>query len=440
MNLPRAIDAERNILSAILYDYEVMSRVSDLLVPADFYDSRHKRIYSAMIDLYAQSKPIDLVNMGEVLRGDAIADFIGLVSSSVGIEHTARVIKEKSILRSFIVSMNNFLQEAQSEPSDLFEFIEKVEREIYGLSHKTITRQFVTLKQAMTEAIEHIEYIRENRTVLGIGSGFPLIDRVTSGFQNTDMITIAGRPGSGKTAIGLNMARNMIHSGKKVGFFSLEMSREQLALRLASMESGRDHTDIRMGRIYREEDWQAFLKSINRLYVPNLVIDDSSAIGLTELRAKARRMISQYGVQIFFIDYLQIMKKPNKSSRDEAISELTGGIKALAKDLKVPIVTFSQLNRRVEERKDAMPVLSDLRESGAIEQDSDIVGFVYRPEIHGIEQVDGKSTEGYAEFIVAKNRHGMTGSVELYFKKENVLFTELSNKEEPSVESDKSLF
>ena len=430
MKIPNAVDAEKQLIGMILYDPESINRISDFLVPNDFYSEKTRTIYIAMLELYSENKVIDVVSLYEKLKNNTVHEVAGDVSSAAYIEQTARIIKEKSLLRSMIVSLSNFVVEAQSEPEDIFEFIESVERKIYELSHRSITRQFVTLNRAMTETIEHIDYIRKNKTVLGIGTGFPSIDRVMSGLQNTDLITIAGRPGSGKTAIGLNFARNMIHQNRRIGFFSLEMSREQLSLRLASMESGVDHTKLRLGRLYTDDEWNGFLGKINKLYVNNLVIDDVANTGLTELRAKARRMIMQYGVEILFIDYLQIMKKPKAQSRDESVSELTNGLKNLAKDLNIPIVLFSQLNRNVESRKDAIPVLSDLRESGSIEQDSDIVSFVYRPEIHGIKTYEGKATEGYAEFIIAKNRHGAIGSVELYFKKENILFHEMLRIEE----------
>ena len=436
---PNNIEAEQSILSAILIDNDTFPEVLEILSEDDFYREAHAKIFKAMVALFERSEPADLITLSNLLKkqgqleavGGAsyLAELVDTVPMAVNATNYARIVQEKAVLRRLIeraaaITMRCF--EDKREVDDVLDF---AERNIFEISENKVKPSFYALKDILPHTYQAVENAYENKSlVTGVSTGFRDLDQKTSGFQGGDLIIIAGRPGMGKTALALNIARNSSeNSGEPVAVFSLEMSKEQLSLRMLSSEAGVDSARMR-GGFLSQTDLAKINRAAGSLYDIPLYIDDTPSISALEIRAKARRMKMNEGLGLVMVDYLQLMKgRASAERRDLEISEISRSLKALAKELRIPVVALSQLNRRVEERTNKRPVLSDLRESGAIEQDADVIAFIYREKVYN-EDLD-PSKKMMAELILAKQRNGPTGTVNLIFQEEYTRFKDASPRE-----------
>ena len=422
---PQNLEAEESILSAILLDNSSLVDVLDILRADDFYRSAHQTIFSAVIDLFSKNEPIDLITLSNILRKQKKLDEIGgatylaklvdTVPLAVNAQHYARIVHEKAYLRRLIEKANEITKRCFEDSEDVDEVIDFAERSIFEISGDKIGPSFHSISQIVEKSIDTLEKRQRNKSlVTGVPTGFKKLDTDTSGLQKSDLIIIAARPGMGKTAFALNIARNAaIESNIPVSVFSLEMSKEQLAMRLLSSEAKVNSTRIR-GGFLNQDDWHQINNAAGRLYEAPIYIDDSPSLTALELRAKARRMKMEKDIGIIIIDYLQLMKiRGMAERRDLEISEISRSLKALAKELDIPVVALSQLNRKLEERSDKRPQLSDLRESGALEQDSDVVMFIYRDDEYNKD--DNNPKKGTAEILLKKQRNGPTGTSTLTF-------------------------
>ena len=432
---PNSVDAEQSILSAVLIDNQVLPEVLEVLSPQDFYREIHGKIFKAMVDLFERNEPADLITLTNLLKqqgqleavGGAsyLADLVDVVPMAVNARQYAKIVQEKAILRRLIEQSAAITTRCFEDKGDTEGILDFAERSIFEISENKVKPSFYALKDILTDTYRAVEEAYENKAlVTGIPSGFQDLDQKTSGFQRGDLIIIAGRPGMGKTALALNIARNAAQeTGEPTAIFSLEMSKEQLSLRMLSSEAGVDSTRMR-GGFLNQEDLEKINRAAGVLYDTNLFIDDTPSISALEIRAKARRMKMEKGLGLIAIDYLQLMRgRASAERRELEISEISRSLKALAKELAIPVIALSQLNRKVEDRTNKRPVLSDLRESGAIEQDADVIIFVYREEVYN-KQVD-QAKMRLAELSVAKQRNGPTGTVNLTFLEE---FTRFENR------------
>jgi len=422
---PQNLEAEESILSAILLDNSSLVDVLDILRADDFYRSAHQTIFSAVIDLFSKNEPIDLITLSNILRKQKKLDEIGgatylaklvdTVPLAVNAQHYAKIVHEKAYLRRLIEKANEITKRCFEDSEDVDEVIDFAERSIFEISGDKIGPSFHSISQIIEKSIDTLEKRQRNKSLItGVPTGFKKLDTDTSGLQKSDLIIIAARPGMGKTAFALNIARNAaIESNIPVSVFSLEMSKEQLAMRLLSSEAKVNSTRIR-GGFLNQDDWHQINNAAGRLYEAPIYIDDSPSLTALELRAKARRMKMEKDIGIIIIDYLQLMKiRGMAERRDLEISEISRSLKALAKELDIPVVALSQLNRKLEERSDKRPQLSDLRESGALEQDSDVVMFIYRDDEYNKDESNPK--KGTAEILLKKQRNGPTGMSTLTF-------------------------
>ena len=445
---PQAIDLEEVVICAMMIDKKGVDEVIDILNSEAFYKEAHQYIYDAILTLFENSEPIDLLTVSSQLKKDnrleqAGGDFylISLtqkVSSSAHIEFHARIILQKYIQRSLIKISNEIIEESYDETKDVFDLLDKAEAKLYDVTQGNIKKSSETAQSLVIQAKKKIEAISNKDGLSGIPSGFDKIDKLTSGWQESDLIIIAARPGMGKTALTLSMARNIaVNQSIPVAFFSLEMSSVQLITRLISSETGLSSEKLRTGRLEKHE-WEQLNVKVKSLEKAPLFIDDSPSLSIFDLRAKARRLSSQHGIKLLIVDYLQLMTigGNNKGgNREQEISTISRNLKALAKELSIPVIALSQLSRAVETRGGSKrPILSDLRESGAIEQDADIVSFIYRPEYYKIDEWDDddrSSTEGQAELIVAKHRNGGLDNLRLKFIKELGRFENIDEFDSP---------
>ena len=430
---PQALDLEEAVLGAMLIDEKGVNEVIDILSPEVFYKKSHQLIFESIQRLFRESEPIDLLTVSadlkknknfEVIGGDFY--LIGLsqkVSSSAHIEYHSRIIQQKFIQRKLITISNEIISKSYNESTDVIDLLDEAESKLYDIAQNNIKGSSETAQNLVIQAKNRIEEIGNREGSLsGISTGFEKLDRLTSGWQPSDLIIVAARPGMGKTALALSMARNISVQKKiPVAFFSLEMSSVQLITRLISAETGLSSDKLRTGKLAPHE-WQQLNVKVSDLESAPLYIDDSAALTIFELRAKARRLASAHDIKLIVIDYLQLMNlgSSNKAgNREQEISTISRNLKALAKELNIPVIALSQLSRAVETRGGTKrPILSDLRESGAIEQDADIVSFLYRPEYYGITEWDDDMktpSEGQGEFIVAKHRNGALDSIKLKF-------------------------
>jgi len=429
---PQALDLEGVVLGAMMIDKKGVDEVIDLLSPEVFYKESHQHIFEAIQILFKEGQPVDLLTVSEQLKKLARLDAAGgdfyliqltqKVSSSAHIEYHARIILQKFIQRSLIKISNEIIEEAYDETTDVFDLLDHAESKLYEVTQGNIKRSSETAQSLVIQAKKKIEEISNKEGLSGIPCGFTKVDALTSGWQPSDLIIVAARPGMGKTAMTLTMARNMaVEQNIPVAFFSLEMSSVQLITRLISSETGLSSEKLRTGKLEKHE-WEQLNVKVKGLEKAPLYIDDTPSLSIFDLRAKARRLASQYGIKMIMIDYLQLMTAATNNkggNREQEISTISRNLKALAKELSVPVIALSQLSRAVETRGGSKrPLLSDLRESGAIEQDADIVSFIYRPEYYKIEEWDDEErspTEGQAEFIVAKHRNGGLDNIRLKF-------------------------
>ena len=430
---PQAIDLEEVVLGAMMIDKKGVDEVIDILSPEAFYKEANKLVYEAIFQLFENSEPIDLLTVSSQLRKNANLEVIGgdfylisltqKVSSSAHIEFHARIILQKFIQRSLIKISNEIIEDAYDETTDVFSLLDKAESRLYEVTQGNIKKSSETAQSLVIQAIKKIEEISNKEGLSGVPTGFTQLDKLTSGWQPSDLIIIAARPGMGKTALTLSMARNIaVDQNIPVAFFSLEMASVQLITRLISSETGLSSEKLRTGKLAKHE-WEQLNVKVKGLEKAPLFIDDTPSLSIFDLRAKARRLASQHGIRMIMIDYLQLMtaggSQKGGGNREQEISTISRNLKALAKELNVPVIALSQLSRAVETRGGTKrPLLSDLRESGAIEQDADIVSFIYRPEYYKIEEWDDDErspTEGQGEFIVAKHRNGGLENIRLKF-------------------------
>jgi len=445
---PHNIEAEQACLGVMLLSKEAVVEGVERLKAEDFYKESHRQIFKAIVALFDANEPVDIVTVSDYLRNKNLLDEIGgpeylaslpeSVPSTSNFSHYVEIIIEKSILRKLISSANQIISYAMqsAEITDIEEVIDRSEQLIFEIGQRRSQRDFVKIGDIVTSAIHKIDQLyRSKRTITGIPSGLYELDKLTSGFQKSDFIVIAARPSVGKTSLGLNIAEHAAAENNiPVAIFSLEMSSEQLFYRILSSMSKVNLKSIRTG-IFKESDWNNLTSAASMIHNLPIYIDDSSALTLMEIRAKARRAVAQYGVKLIIIDYLQLINLPGKyENRQQEISVISRSLKALAKELDIPIIAISQLSRKVEERKNKKPQLSDLRESGAIEQDADVVIFLHRPDI-GEEETEKEEEDNKPveyEIIVAKQRNGPTGERKVYFFKN---FTKFVNYEyaEPDI-------
>lgn len=429
---PQATDLEEVVLGAMMIDKKGVDEVIDILHPEVFYKEAHQHIFEAIHKLFENSEPVDLLTVSARLKKDSKLDLVGgefyliqltqKVSSSAHIEFHARIILQKYIQRSLIKISNEIIEDSYDESTDVFDLLDNAEAKLYEITQGNIKRSSETAQSLVIQAKKKIEEIANKEGLSGIPSGFTKVDKLTSGWQPSDLIIIAARPGMGKTALTLSMARNIsVEHNIPVAFFSLEMSSVQLITRLISSETGLSSEKLRTGNLEKHE-WEQLNVKVKGLEKAPLFIDDTPSLSIFDLRAKARRLSSQHGIQLIIVDYLQLMTSGSSQkggNREQEISTISRNLKALAKELNVPVIALSQLSRAVETRGGSKrPLLSDLRESGAIEQDADIVSFIYRPEYYKIEEWDDEErtpTAGQAEFIVAKHRNGGLDEMRLKF-------------------------
>jgi replicative DNA helicase len=422
----------------MLLEKEAISRALEILDETAFYKPAHVEIFKAIIALFEKNEAADSITVVEELRRAGKLDSVGgplyisdltmRVTSAANVEFHAKIVLEKALLRSLITTSTEITSRAFNEQDDALDLLDVAENKIFQISEKRMKKTFVPMKEAVFSTMEMLESIHGKHSgVTGVPSGFTALDSMTGGFQNSDMIIVAARPSMGKTAFVLSLARNAaIDHGKSVGFFSLEMSAQQLVLRLICAEARVDAQSVRTGRL-PEEQWRNLSTRIGKLYNAKIFIDDTPALSILELRAKARRLKAEHNISIIIIDYLQLMAGPKGAqSREQEISQISRSLKALAKEINIPVIALSQLNRAVETSNDKRPMLSNLRESGAIEQDADVVLFIHRPEKYGLTRDDGSSAEGIAEIIIGKQRNGPTGEVELAFLNQYARFDNLA--------------
>lgn len=429
---PQAVDLEEVVLGAMMIDKKGVDEIIDILHPDVFYKNAHQYIFEAIHKLFENSEPIDLLTVSNQLRKDQKLEQIGgdfylvqltqKVSSSAHIEFHARIILQKYIQRSLIKISNEIIEESYDETTDVFDLLDTAESKLYEVTQGNIKRSSETAQDLVMQAKKKIQEISNKEGLSGIPSGFEKLDKLTSGWQPSDLVIVAARPGMGKTALTLSMARNIaVGQNIPVAFFSLEMSSVQLITRLISSETGLSSEKLRTGNLEKHE-WEQLNVKVKGLEKAPLFIDDTPSLSIFDLRAKARRLASQHGIKLIVIDYLQLMTAGGSQkggNREQEISTISRNLKALAKELSVPVIALSQLSRAVETRGGSKrPLLSDLRESGAIEQDADIVSFIYRPEYYKIDEWDDEErtpTDGQAEFIVAKHRNGGLENIRLKF-------------------------
>lgn len=429
---PHNIEAEQAVLASMLIDEKAIDKVLPLLNIDDFYHPSHKTVYENLIELHENNKPLDVVTLVSSLNDKSMMDKAGgieyvtaLVNSlpnAANIAHYATAVKDKALLRHLIETTSEISELSYQFSGDVGELMDDAEKRIFSLAEYKLKKEITPLSDIITETIKKLESLYERQEeITGVPTGFADLDGVTSGMQPSDLIIIAGRPAMGKTAFALNLALNSATKHQKAtAVFSLEMSSQQLVQRLLASEAKIDATKLRSGKL-NMEDWQNLAAAGGTLNDLDLFIDDTPAISVMELRAKCRRIKREHGLDMVIVDYLQLMSGGRSDSREQQISEISRSLKALAKELDIPVIALSQLNRGVESRTDKRPMPSDLRESGAIEQDADIIIFLYRDEVYYADT----SEPGVAEIIIAKHRHGPTDTVKLTFIKEHTRFEDM---------------
>jgi len=436
---PSAPEIEASVLGAMMIEKEAVPKALELLKPESFYLSAHKLIFEAMLSLFESGEPIDTVTLYEELKKrDQLEEAGGAVylsklsqdiSSAANIEYHAKIILEKQILRGLITSSHEIAKAAYEGTDDAFDILDQAERKIFEITESHLTQSYQGMDRAVRDALEYIEAIHSHtQQKFSVPTGFYELDEILGGFQKSDLIIVAARPSMGKTALALTLARNAaVDHNIPVGIFSLEMSTMQLIIRLLCAEGRLNAHLVRTGKLPHEEGVK-LSKNAHRLIEAPMYVDDSPAQSVLEIRAKARRLKVEKNVGMIIIDYLQLMQGPAKAeSREREISHISRSLKSLAKELNIPVIALAQLNRAVETRTDKRPQLSDLRESGSIEQDADVVMFLNRPEYYGItKDQNGESLEGVAEVIIGKQRNGPTGSINLAFIKEYARFENLA--------------
>jgi len=422
---PQAVEAEAALVSAILLDSSSLLDIVDILTPEDFYKTAHQQIFEAVLDLFNANEPVDLISVSNRLkeRGDIekiggaayLAQLLDTVPLAVNVEHYARIVYGKACLRRLIEKSNAIAQLCFEDRGEVDEVIDFAESSIFEVSERKIKPAFSHIGSIIEANIDALEERQGNKALItGVGTGYSELDHKTSGLQPSDLIILAARPSMGKTAFAMNIARNTaVENNTPVAVFSLEMSKEQLSLRMLSSEARIDSNRMRSGFITPEE-WMRITDAAGRLTEAPIFIDDTANLSVVEIRSKARRLKMNHDIGLVIIDYLQLMKSRGRVERRELeISEISRSLKGLAKELNLPVLALSQLNRMLEQRADKRPMLSDLRESGSLEQDADVVAFIYRDEVYNKDE--NNPNRGKAEIIISKQRNGPTGAVNLAF-------------------------
>ena len=431
--LPHNLEAERTVLGAVLVDNAAFNSAAEVLTREDFYRESHRRIFEAMAVLAERSQPIDLVTLkNELLRGGALeaaggAAYLGSLLDGVpritNVEHWSRIIKERAVLRNLIHASNRIVQSCFEGEDEAAVLLDRAEKAIFDIAERRIRQGFVGIREIVKESFRTIDQLSQSKEIVtGLPTGFVDIDEMTSGLQKGELVIVAARPAMGKTSFCLNVAQHAsMRAGETVGIFSLEMSKEQLVLRMLCSDARVDAHKLRTGRL-QEKDWARLAKAYADLSASKVFIDDSSSLSPLEMRAKCRRLRAEHGLGLVIVDYLQLVTSTGRvENRQQEISAISRSLKGLAKELAAPVVALSQLSRAPEARTDRRPQLSDLRESGALEQDADIVMFIYREE----EYKPSDENRGIAEIIIGKQRNGPTGTRKLAFIKEFTRFENL---------------
>ena len=438
---PQSIEAEQSVLGALLIDKDAVVEVAEFLRPADFYRSQHGDIFAAILELYDRREPVDIVTVSDALERKGLLEAVGgsayltslinLTPTAVNAVHYARLVERKAVLRNLIGAAGRIAAIGYEEHPDVAEAVDQAEAELFAVSQRRIGSGFTILKQLLHTAYDRLDYLHQHRgEIVGVPTGFKELDALTTGLQKSDLIIVAARPSIGKTSLALNIAEHAaVQRGRTVGIFSLEMSKDQLVLRLLSSRAAIDSQRLRTGFL-EEMDFTRLAPAMNELAEAAIYIDDTPNISTMELRTKARRLQAEAGLDLVIVDYLQLMQASTTSrdaNRVQEVSEISRGLKALARELEVPVVALSQLSRQAEMRESREPRLSDLRESGSIEQDSDLVLFLWREKDRPAD--DGDLDGEVVNLKLAKHRNGPTGDLKLWFKKSQTRFLSLAESE-----------
>ncbi|MEX2624833.1 MAG: replicative DNA helicase [Acidimicrobiia bacterium] len=428
---PHSREAEESVLGALLLSPHAANEVMDKLVPNDFYVPAHQSIFEAMVSLYNANQPIDAVTLSEELRRSAELEKVGglgylthlvdVVPTASNVEYYAGIVEEHGLRRSLIKAGSTITELAFRTDDEVVVVIDRAEQEVLGVAEKRAGDGMVAVGPLFQEAIEHIEALEANGAeITGLSTGFVDLDKKLAGLQKANLVVIAGRPSMGKSALTLNVATHIAGTGKVVAIFSLEMAKEEVVQRILSSVGKVESSKLRTGQLGNQ--WDRLVSAANRMYKTPIYVDDSSVVMVTDIRAKCRRLKRVKGLDLVVVDYLQLMQGSTRENRQQEIAEISRGLKNLARELEVPIIAVSQLNRSVESREDRRPRLSDLRESGALEQDADVVVFIYRHEYYHPDDIEKRGT---AEIIIAKHRAGATGTVEMTFMPDFTRFADL---------------
>ncbi len=430
---PQNIDAEQSVLGAIMLDKNAVINAADILIEDDFYKPAHSRIYSAIISLYEKRQPIDILSVTEKLKSESVLKEVGgqtyltklieSVPSSAHVEHYAKIVKEKKVLRDLIKVSAEITENAFSSTEAVDDMLDAIEQKIFSISQRSFTQKFTPLREELKNAYERIEKLHSGEGVMrGVPTGFSGLDNMLSGFQKSDLIILGARPSLGKTSLALDIARHVaVNENLPVGIFSLEMSREQVVDRFISSEAQIPLWELRTGRLKKDEDFALIQSALDKLSTAPIYIDDTPSPTILQMRSMARRLQAEHGLSLIVVDYLQLIQpRPHTENIVQQVTEFSRGLKSMARELNVPVLALSQLSREVDKRDNKRPRLSDLRESGSIEQDADIVMFIYRKDrsILNPSNEDDNTTE----IIIAKHRNGPVGMVKLKFDPERASF------------------
>jgi replicative DNA helicase len=437
---PHNQEAEESVLGALLLDRDAIIRIAAALRPEDFFHPAHGIIYRVIYDLYNRREPADLLTVAAELErreelenvgGMAqLARLAGIPPTSVHVEYYGKIVERTATLRRLITAGTRIVNIGYNEQLELDEALDEAQRTIHEVAQQRGARDFVSIAEVLEGFFDKLDYLQQHRgEVIGVPTGFQDLDQLTGGFQKSDLIIMAARPGVGKTSLALGLAYNAAQHGKTVAIFNLEMPAEQLVQRLLAMETGIDSHRLRLGHI-NDEEWDSISRAFGKLSEAQIYIDDTPGIGIMELRSKARRLQAERGLDFVQVDYLQLMQGTRRNdNRVQEVSEISRGLKGLARELNVPVLAMAQLSRSVESRSSHIPMLSDLRESGSIEQDADLVTFIYREELYDPET----EKKGLAELHIAKHRNGPLGVVNLRFFEKTTRFADLELYREPDL-------
>ncbi|MET0513738.1 MAG: replicative DNA helicase [Nitrospiraceae bacterium] len=434
---PQNLEAEQSVLGAILLDNTAMAKAMEIIIDEDFYRTAHRKVYQGMLELTDRGEVIDHITLTECLKARSeleavggaayLAELVQVVASAANVRYHCKIVREKALLRGLIHTSTEVISRGYEGTTAVDELLDFAERSVFSIAQGKLDRSFTPVNQIIKESLDVVDRLSKRKErVTGVPTGYYDLDDITAGLQASDLIVIAGRPSMGKTSLALGMAQHAaLHAGAVVGIFSLEMSKPQLVLRMLSSEARVDSHALRTGRL-QKEDWWRLAEAAGRLEQAPIFIDDSGALTVQQMRGKARRLKAEKGLELLIVDYLQLMQgRSDAESRQQEISDISRSLKALAKELNVPVIALSQLSRAVENRKPPIPMLADLRESGAIEQDADVVIFIYREEVY--EQ--NTERKGIADILVSKHRNGPIGKKELFFHDRFAKFESLENRE-----------